>query len=556
MASKGRKPKPPKLTVTPKPLWELPVISITAGSFRGIRQYTINAQGLELNVTGLATGLSYNASLERIEADSEATDASSVATFTIVVPGGTDVVATTTVAVVEASEGWPDQAPAVPTPALRNRAGFAMNNRHAFTGGNPTILKVTNLNASGAGSFAAAWSATGNRIIVFETSGTINLAGGRPLIGAGNVWVAGQTAPNPGVTLLNGCLRSQGDYSNILVQHMRVHLTEGFGAAGGSGSAADAVQCSTKNTIFDHCEFMFSYDEISEVWTTLYAPTVDYMECIFAFALADTTLRPDQPPGNLRHDFGPILHSAKAGSFVSMQGCILSHHTARAPLSSISNLLFANNLLYNIRNRFSTLRKYTAGISTLNNFIGNRYKQGPEGFPDSIELVSGTRQFGQGANATTYDGASKLYVADNSRNGTVGSNQWTQNVDNNTNFSEAQLRANSPISAALPSGFVPWANDAEMEAYILARCGARPNNRNQMAAHLITSYVNGTGSIPLLSTSGSIPGADTSLAVNTAEVQSRFESDGYLWAERFNVHATQSPRVNFEVWLLDLADTV
>jgi hypothetical protein len=92
---------------------------------------------------------------------------------------------TFTISVQNPGVGWPEQGPVAHLPALRNRRGFAMSTRHAFTGGMPTILRVTNANASGVGSLQAAWEATGNRIVVFETSGTIDLAGGHLRTSAG-----------------------------------------------------------------------------------------------------------------------------------------------------------------------------------------------------------------------------------------------------------------------------------------------------------------------------------------------------------------------------------
>ena len=77
--------------------------------------------------------------------------------------------------VFESSAGasWPAQTTQASTPALRNRTGFGMATRHAYTGGNPTVIHVTNTNSSGAGSLAAALQTSGNRIVVFDTSGTI-----------------------------------------------------------------------------------------------------------------------------------------------------------------------------------------------------------------------------------------------------------------------------------------------------------------------------------------------------------------------------------------------
>src|SRR5688500_1623139 len=66
------------------------------------------------------------------------------------------------------------------------------------------VIKVTNLNASGKGSFAEACAAEGPRIVVFEVSGVIrgNIRIPKPFI-----TIAGQTAPGAGI-IVEGVISS------------------------------------------------------------------------------------------------------------------------------------------------------------------------------------------------------------------------------------------------------------------------------------------------------------------------------------------------------------
>ena len=91
----------------------------------------------------------------------------------------------------------------------------------AATGGRGgPVLKVTNLNTSGAGSLKAALDTTGPRIVVFAVSGVID---SDIYIPHGNLTIAGQTAPGGGITIRG---RLYSNYStgidNIIIRHVRV----------------------------------------------------------------------------------------------------------------------------------------------------------------------------------------------------------------------------------------------------------------------------------------------------------------------------------------------
>ena len=60
------------------------------------------------------------------------------------------------------------------------------------------VIKVSNLNASGPGSFAEACATEGPRIVVFEVSGVIR---GDVRITQPHITIAGQTAPGAGITI-------------------------------------------------------------------------------------------------------------------------------------------------------------------------------------------------------------------------------------------------------------------------------------------------------------------------------------------------------------------
>src|SRR5436190_8999519 len=84
------------------------------------------------------------------------------------------------------------------TPAFPGAQGWAAQTPGGRGG---RIIRVTNLNASGAGSFRAALEARGPRIVVFEVAGVIDMGLSTWTIDQPFLTIAGQTAPSPGITL-------------------------------------------------------------------------------------------------------------------------------------------------------------------------------------------------------------------------------------------------------------------------------------------------------------------------------------------------------------------
>src|SRR5689334_14961966 len=101
-------------------------------------------------------------------------------------------------------------------PVIPGGAGFGMDTK-AGRGG--AVYKVTNLNADGSGSLKACVDKTGPRTCVFEVSGAIKLTADLK-IRNGQLRIAGQTAPSPGIMIRGAGIAIYG--SDVLVQHLRV----------------------------------------------------------------------------------------------------------------------------------------------------------------------------------------------------------------------------------------------------------------------------------------------------------------------------------------------
>ena len=141
--------------------------------------------------------------------------------------------------------------PLLALPAFPGAEGYGGN---ATGGRGGDVYIVTNLNASGAGSFAEgiATVPSAGRTIVFAVSGHIHINGLR--LTASKVTIAGQTAPGDGVGLKDGTFRISGD--EVVVRHMRFRHR----ASGGGGDCIN-LDSGSINSVLDSVSMAFSTDE-------------------------------------------------------------------------------------------------------------------------------------------------------------------------------------------------------------------------------------------------------------------------------------------------------
>lgn len=99
------------------------------------------------------------------------------------------------------------------------------------TGGRAgTVIKVTNLNDSGAGSFRnCVETQSGNRVCIFTVGGIVHLSTGIHII-SGGLYVAGQSAPGGGITIDASHLSSNFEnmftieVSNVTMRYLRLRV--------------------------------------------------------------------------------------------------------------------------------------------------------------------------------------------------------------------------------------------------------------------------------------------------------------------------------------------
>lgn len=122
------------------------------------------------------------------------------------------------------------------------------------------VVRVTSLAASGPGSLAEALARPGPRTIEFGVGGIIDLGGRSLRVTEPQVTIAGETAPNPGITLTNGGVSITTN--DVIVRHIRIRPGAG-NRARKSGWEVDGLATGkgARDVIVDHCSFSWATDE-------------------------------------------------------------------------------------------------------------------------------------------------------------------------------------------------------------------------------------------------------------------------------------------------------
>ena len=257
-------------------------------------------------------------------------------------------------------------------PVIPGGVGFGMSTP-AGRGG--TVYRVTNVNASGAGSLKACIDATGPRTCIFEVSGVINLTT-ELTVRNDKLTIAGQTAPSPGIMIRGAAMKIHA--SDVLVQHLRFRV--GDATTGPSPANRDAFKIEgttdhpVQNIVVDHCSFSWSIDEIASVWGP--HDNISFTNNIFSEPLHDSIHPTDDGTGTEPHGYGVLLGSTDKGGRVTMTGNLFAHIVERNPLSRTRQLVFVNNLIYDRVNMDVDLQSQDGRV-TQNTVVGNQFIKGP-----------------------------------------------------------------------------------------------------------------------------------------------------------------------------------
>jgi uncharacterized protein YjdB len=219
------------------------------------------------------------------------------------------------------------------------------------------VYHVTNLNDSGTGSLRDALSQD-NRTIVFDVSGVINLSSSLSVVNRSNVTIAGQTAPEGGITI-DGDRVYFENFQNVIVRYIR--FKGGIQSTAYNGGATNSFQSkgNSINQIFDHCTFAFGFFQGGS-WYVEDDSSVDNLtvqRCFFA-----------------NNDRGVLAGGGTGTNTITGEYSFISNlfYNQRHRTPNISGdggrADVINNVVWNVQNRLIQLK----GSVTLNH-IGNYY---------------------------------------------------------------------------------------------------------------------------------------------------------------------------------------
>lgn len=260
------------------------------------------------------------------------------------------------------------------------------------------VYHVQNLNRSGPGSLRYGLQKIKvPRTIVFDVSGYIDISGDCSIRDP-YVTIAGQTAPEGGVTLKGGSLIVRT--SEVIVRHLAIRP----GVAAGDASdciriVAETDNLNIKNVIFDHLSLSWSRDEnigMSASETSSSISNVTIQNCLIA--------EPLEYYGSL------VGKKIKNLSFLKN---LWANVPNRIPETTYGNtgesFEFINNIIYNYG------RATTIVYGTAVDIIGNAYKVGPTA-PERPNLIYHSGPYSPSASE------GNIYASDNIQIGRA--NAW------------------------------------------------------------------------------------------------------------------------------------
>ena len=289
------------------------------------------------------------------------------------------------------------------------------------------------------------------------------------------LYVAGQTAPSPGITIIGTIVIETHD---VVFQHLRIR--PGDLPSGSDYEYRDCIDAhnfvagNIYNIVFDHLSLSWGTDELSNTWYD--TKNITYQYCIFSEALHSTL----HPKG--RHSCALAIGPDSRNN--SIHHNLFAHCAGRTPLVEPAGYTeFINNVVYNWEYVASDFIDYpyepyvcTNPGPKFCNIIGNFYKSGPSTIDEVAILINKDKP------------PSKFFIHDN-----IG--PWrTTNLMNDWDivYGDIELKSESPT---FPSSRISTQSALDTYDHVLKNAGARPQDRDLVDNRIIKEVKDRTGMI-------------------------------------------------------------
>lgn len=408
-------------------------------------------------------------------------------------------------------------------PGAPNAAG--MDTRAAYGNAtNPTVYKITSLADSGAGTLRNAMEASGNRVIIFERSGEITLDSDI-IVTSPYMTVAGQTAPDPGITVRRYGFQILSH--DILIQHLRVRKGQEVGDIV-CGNTFELYSANSYNIVLDHISSSWGQDEQVIVYNPSRAANFVIWRSIVAEGLNYTPGTESCGGGGAAGAHGLLVYDNTFGTTVA-QSVFAKNHERNPDVHGDASVVMLNNLIYGWQGQQGILFVNfdhdggAHGGPWYASTVGNRF------IVNTTASESADYLFAYSPNGGTPTG-NQIYRVDN----TVANGSTTdeyQGVGYNPNV------FSPPTLAPMPSGYSALSSLA-VEAALRLTAGARPANRDSVDTRILNEIAARTSSVDWIQFPSDVGGWPT-LAVNTRGLtvptnpNSDDDGDGYTNLEEW-----------------------
>jgi len=238
----------------------------------------------------------------------------------------------------------------------------------AAANGDLEVVKVTNLDSEGTGSYEWAVNYSSDpTLVVFEVAGVIDYGSESSwaMPRTDNTYVAGQTAPSPGITIIRSGLSA--DANNAVHEHYRVRPGNDVGRP--DNVEATDLEDPQENVIINHMTLAWATDNnVSHK---------EDVEVTWANNIIGESLYESDHNGSPGHNYG--WNSKEDDEICGFGNFLMSHRRRNPRVHRRNDLLWVNNFSYNT-GRYISFRQSSVDDEDRSTVvaIGNHYDHGNE----------------------------------------------------------------------------------------------------------------------------------------------------------------------------------